>query len=66
VPSLVDLVRVGVSTDPHEHLGVRVEEHDVVDAQVVLAKVENFLARRADAADGRVAYLWLLGVVIGQ
>ena len=29
---LVDLVRVGVSTDPHEHLGVRVEEHDVVEA----------------------------------
>ena len=63
---LVDLVRVGVSTDPHENLGVRVEEHDVVEAQVVLAKVENFLARRADAADGRVAYLWLLGEVIGQ
>jgi hypothetical protein len=31
-----------------------------------LAKVENFLARRADAANGRVAYLWLLGEVIGQ
>ena len=57
LPHLVDLVRVGVSTDPHEHLGVRIEEHDVVPAQVVLAKVENLFARRADAADGGVAYL---------
>ena len=66
LPRLVNLVRVGVSTDPHENLGVRVEEHDVVEAQVVLAKVENLFARRADAADGRVAYLWVLGQVIGQ